>query len=94
MTDKPEPIWMDHEGNPHPIEVYLAPEYSRECLAICLQRTRRRAGKLLAELLKAIDQPAPEMARIRDLALGVEFETELAEEMGLALADEGRRSGF
>ena len=90
MTNQPEPIWIDHEGNPHPIEVYVAPEYSRECLAISLQRTRRRAGKLLAELLKAIDQPAPEIGRIRDLALGIQFETELAGEMALALADEER----
>ena len=94
MTNKPEPIWIDAEGNPHPIEVYLAPEYVGEYLAISMERTRRRAGKLLAELLQTVDQPAPEMGRIRDLALGIQFESELAEEMALSLADERHRSGF
>lgn len=91
MNDKPEPIWIDAEGKPYPIEVYLESGYARECLAISLQKTRRRAGKLLAELLQAVDQPVPEMGRIRNLAVGIRFESELAEEMALALVDEGRR---
>ena len=94
MTEEDAHTWIDDAGNPHPIGVYLSPEYTRECLAISLQRTRRRAGKLLAEMLQAIDQPAPKMDRIRNLAEGIRFESELADEMALALADDGRRSGF
>lgn len=94
MTEENARTWIDADGNPHPIEVFLAPEYGRELLAISLQRTRRRAGKLLAELLQTVDQPVPDTDRIRALAAGIRFESELAEEMALSLADQSRRSGF
>jgi len=82
--------WEDRAGNdghlPR-IEVHLMPEYTRKCLSISLRRTRRRASKLLAELLEALPQPKPDIERMRHLAEGVRFESEMAREIACALAD-------
>lgn len=59
------------------IEVQLSPEYSRKCIGIGLRRTRKRAAKLLADLLKAIEEPDPDIERLKELAEGIRFESEL-----------------
>ena len=87
MTNKPEPIWIDAEENECPIEIYLEPGYARECAAIGLQRTRRRAAKLIAELEDALKRVAPVTDEISDLAEGIRFEWEQTERLAILLVE-------
>ncbi len=94
MNNNPEESIYTTPDELHAIEVHLTPECAREYLTASLQRTRRRIVRLLDELVKATHQPVPEPARIRELSEGVQFESELAQELALALADPPNNSDF
>lgn len=82
--------WEDRAGNEEHqprIEVHLTPEYTRKCLWISQRRTRKRAARLLAELLDALRQPEPDVERMRHLAEGIRYESEMGREIARALAD-------
>ena len=74
------------------VEVHLTPEYARELLAMSVRRTRKRAAKLLSELLRIAQEPEPDMERVRQLAEGIQFESNMARELARAAADPGDRS--
>lgn len=85
----------NREGSPgrfDDVEVHLTPEYARKFLTISLRRTRKRAARLLAELLKIVRQPSPDMERIRQLAEGIQFESNMARQIAQAIADPQDRS--
>lgn len=69
------------------IEVHLKPDYMRKYLSMGLRRTRDRAATLLADLLKAVDESEPDIEKIRQMAEGIRFESELRREFVAALFD-------
>lgn len=71
---------------PSAIEVYPDDDTARRQLARGLRRTRQRSGALLAELLEAARESNPDAYRLRVLADGVEFESQLAGELAASLA--------
>lgn len=75
------------------IEVYVKPEWTRRQLSVSLARTRKRAARLLSQLLKTAQGPAPDLGRIRELAAGIEFEAGLAREIAATLAERDVDSG-
>lgn len=72
------------------IEVHLTPESTRVCLQGSLMRTRRRAARLTAELIRAARSPVPDNRHLRELAEGIDFEHRLAVRIRLAMV--GARS--
>jgi hypothetical protein len=75
----------DELFDPAEVEVRLTLEYQKQCLELGLQQTRRRAGKLLVEILKIVKEPDPDIEQIRLLAEGIEFESKLARKLTLEL---------
>ena len=71
--------------DPAKVEIRLTPEYQKECMELGLLQTRNRAGKLLAEILKTVKEPDPDIEKIRQLAEGIEFESKLARKLTLAI---------
>ncbi len=94
MLDKPRKSPDGNDQEARRIEVRLSPDTTRNYLLISLKRTRLRAARLLAELLRIARQPEPDLDRVRQLAEGIQFESELARETSQALADLGPRSGL
>lgn len=87
MPDNPDKDRLGSVDTPRGTEIRLSPDCTAGYLLGNLQRAHQRASALLAELIKATRQPGPDLEQVRELAMSVRFEVDLAQTLAQPLVD-------
>jgi hypothetical protein len=85
MHEHPDTNRLDNLDTSKGVEIRLSPDCTATYLLGNLQRAHQRASALLAELVKAAREPDPDLGHVRELAMGVRFEVQLAQTLAQPL---------